>query len=137
MLRALILPFLAFSLAGCVTASPLDMERPSGEWALEQVQGAPAGAPTPTITFESGRIAGFAGCNRYFGQVQQDPNVAAYFGAIGSTRMACPGPAMQMEALFLGKLSDTRAVRVIDGRLVFFGEEDSEIMRFAPAPGSD
>lgn len=135
MIRALV-AFASFAaLCACATAPPLDMERPAGAWRLEHLDGAPSGAPRqPTITFEGDRVAGFAGCNQFFAQVEQDPAASAYFGGIGATRMMCHGPSMEMEQVFLGGLARTRAVRVVDGKLVFFGEGESEIMRFTPAP---
>ncbi|MBI1186597.1 MAG: META domain-containing protein [Alphaproteobacteria bacterium] len=126
--------FVAAALAaGCVTSAPLDMEAPSGAWRLAAIDGAaPPPAPAPTITFEGERVAGFAGCNRYFAGIEQDPNVARYFTGIGATRMACADPAMALESRFLARLGETMSVRVVDGALVFFGDEEVELMRFAP-----
>jgi heat shock protein HslJ len=46
--------------------------------------------------------------------------------------MACPEPAMSLETRFLARLGETMSVRVVDGALVFFGDEETELMRFAP-----
>jgi heat shock protein HslJ len=131
MLRFLALASASLAVA-CATRAPLDMEAPSGGWRLAQIDGAPPRAEPPTITFEGERVAGFAGCNRYFAGIEQDPNVARYFTGIGATRMACPEPAMSLETRFLARLGETMSVRVVDGALVFFGDEETELMRFAP-----
>ncbi|NWG54429.1 MAG: META domain-containing protein [Hydrogenophilaceae bacterium] len=119
--------------AACATSAPLDMEAPSGAWRLAAIDGAPPSGEAPTIAFEGDRVAGFAGCNRYFAAIEQDPNVARYFTGIGATRMACPEPAMSLETRFLARLGETMSVRVVDGVLVFFGDEEVELMRFAPS----
>ena len=125
--------FVFLALAGCAAPPPLSMERPSGAWVLDRLAGAPTGdLQRPTITFEGDRISGFAGCNRYFGQRATEPNVAAYFSGIGATRMACIGPAMELERSFLAGLDRARDARVVNGLLVLFDVSDHEVMRFAP-----
>jgi heat shock protein HslJ/membrane-bound inhibitor of C-type lysozyme len=55
---------------------------------------------------EGGRILGFTGCNRYFG----DANVARdalSLGGIGSTRRACAPALMGQEQRFLNALNDS------------------------------
>jgi heat shock protein HslJ len=124
--------------AGCAAPPPLSMERPSGAWILERLAGAPNGSlQKPTITFDGDHVSGFAGCNRYFGQRATDPNVATYFSGVGATRMACVGPAMELEQVFLAGLDRTRDARVVNGLLVLFDADDHEIMRFAPGAGAE
>jgi len=119
--------------AACVTSAPLDMAAPSGAWRLAAMDGAAPPSPeAPSITFEGERVSGFAGCNRFFAAIESDPSADGYFSGIGSTRMACPDPAMSLEARFLQRLGQTRSVRVVDGALVFFGAEEAELLRFAP-----
>jgi heat shock protein HslJ len=125
--------FALLTLAGCASPPPLNAAPPSGEWVLESLDGSiNGGLERPTITFSGGRISGFAGCNRYFGQRAAEPG-APYFSGIGATKMACIGPAMELEQRFLAGLDSTRDARVVDNRLVLFDADDREIMRFTQA----
>ncbi|MGE0828094.1 MAG: META domain-containing protein [Hyphomonadaceae bacterium] len=125
------------ALAACATpAEPLPTEAPRGVWELENIAGAANAndAPQrPTAEFEGARISGFAGCNRYFAEREADPNVARYFRGVGATRMYCEGPGMALETAFLERLGNTMNVRVIDGKLIFYGDSEVELMRFRPA----
>src|SRR5688572_11404862 len=64
------------------------------EWTLRELSGAQAplgaGGRSATLQFDAdtARIAGFAGCNRYFGSYTLEGR-ALRFGAVGMTRMAC------------------------------------------------
>src|SRR5262245_45851888 len=128
-LRALLALIVA---AGCAAPPPLSMARPSGTWVLERLEGAPDGTlQRPTITFDGEHISGFAGCNRFFGQRATDPDATTYFSGVGVTRMACAGPPMELEQVFLAGLDRTRDARVVDGRLVLFDADDHQIMRFS------
>lgn len=134
MIKAL-LASLALFVLGCATPPPMDVSAPSGAWELEHLDDAPNDAPRrPTIEFTEDRVAGSAGCNRFTAQRETDSNVAAYFrGGIAVTRMACPGPAMEMERVFLAALERTGDIRVEDGKLRVFDANNHEIMRFRPA----
>ncbi|MGE3249141.1 MAG: META domain-containing protein [Hyphomonadaceae bacterium] len=116
----------------------MDTSAPSGAWELEHLEGAPADAPRrPTMEFSGDGIAGSSGCNRFSARRQTDPNVAAYFReGIALTRMACPGPAMEMERLFIAALGRTADIRVENGLLRVFDAANQEIMRFRPAPAA-
>ncbi len=94
-----------------------------GEWRLVAIDGAPApDAPAPiTLRYEAGRIAGFAGCNRYFASLEAGEGDVLTVGPTGATRMACPEPQMALESRFLGVLSAIRAARASDGELVLRG----------------
>jgi heat shock protein HslJ len=86
-------------------------------------------APTePEITFAylDGRIAGSAGCNRYFADVTPG-EIAREFelGPIGATRKACSPPTMSDERRFLSALQGARGFSFVGGRLAlsFVSEE--------------
>jgi len=99
----------AFSLVGCRTSQQL-----VGTWSLETLE-ATAGSPplpapgrtTPRITFEApdergqGKLTGFGGVNRFFGNYQVGSGSIA-IGALGATRMAGPTELMNMEKVLLG-----------------------------------
>jgi heat shock protein HslJ len=72
----------------------------------------------PTAVFEGSRVAGFGGCNRYFGQVVEKSPGAIAVGPLAGTRMACPGPAMELESRFLAAMSRMTRYSFVDGRLV-------------------
>jgi heat shock protein HslJ len=55
---------------------------------------------------EGGRILGFTGCNRYFGNVTIAGDTFSLLG-IGSTRRACPPALMGQEQRFLNALNDS------------------------------
>lgn len=65
-----------------------------------------------TLTFDatSGRIAGYGGCNRWFGawSVEGDGSLASK--PFGSTQMACPEPQMAIEAAYLGLLTSAASL---------------------------
>jgi heat shock protein HslJ len=119
------------ALAAC--ASPMAMDR-DGSWELAALRGAPAGVPTPNLRIDDTQISGFAGCNRYVGQIESDPNVAAFFrGSLAVTQMYCEGAPMQIEQAFLEALAQTGDMRSVGDDLVVFDTQNREIMRFRRA----
>jgi heat shock protein HslJ len=115
-------------LVACASHARVDRD---GAWELAALPGAPEGAPRPQLTIDDVEISGFAGCNRFFAQIESDPNVAAFFrGSVGATRMYCQGAPMVMERAFLEALERTGDARIVGGELVFFDTQSQEIMRF-------
>jgi heat shock protein HslJ len=116
----------ALALAACAhapeAAAPAATDSLAGtNWVL-----ASRALEPPTLSFTDEGAAGFAGCNRWFGTFTQDAD-GARFSGVGSTRMMCPEPAMNIERNFLSQLERTRAVRV-DGRtLTLLDEAGAEI----------
>lgn len=93
-----------------------------GEWRVTAL----AGVPLPegiaiTLGFEDSnglRVAGQAGCNRYFGTATLQDG-ALRFGQVGATMMACPDAQMQAERHFLSLLSEVDAFAItMQGQLV-------------------
>ncbi|MCB8926789.1 MAG: META domain-containing protein [Ardenticatenaceae bacterium] len=96
-------------------------------WLLEQFgpEGeATAVLPDTTITlnFTDEGVNGTAGCNSYFGDMTQAGS-ALSFGALGSTRMACPEPIMQQENDYLAALGTVSTFSLADGQLTLQYEE--------------
>lgn len=116
-------------LAAC--AAPTVPNR-DGEWRLAELAGAPADAPTPTLTIVDADIGGFTGCNRFSGRIEEDPNVAAFFrGDVAVTEMYCEAEnAMAMERVLLDALYRTGDIRREDEGLVFYDVNAQPIMRF-------
>jgi heat shock protein HslJ len=78
---------------------------------------ASAGKRAPMINFEAdGKVTGFGGCNRFFGGYSQSGERLS-FSAIGATRMACPGKAMEVEQDFFDMLNKVAAARLEGGKL--------------------
>lgn len=72
------------------------------------VQGALASLPEDNpITLglaEEGRVGGFDGCNRYFGEFRIENGHQIVQGPMGATLMACPDGRMDLEQAFLRNL---------------------------------
>ena len=107
------------------------------EWELRELNGVPAplgtGGRRATIRFEadSARVAGFAGCNRYFGGYALD-GMTIRFGAVGMTKMAC-AEGMTLEQQLSAALEATRRYELAGGRLTLLGESGSAVARFERA----
>jgi heat shock protein HslJ len=77
----------------------------NSEWLLKNLNGSDvADNAQATLAFpEEGKIAGKGSCNRFFGTAEIKGD-AIKLGPLGSTRMACPEPAMNQEAKYLEAL---------------------------------
>jgi len=76
-----------------------------------------------------GELAGQGGCNRFFGRYRIAGD-AIGIGPLGATRMACPAPAMELEAAFFAALEAARTFRRDRTRLVLLdvdGHEQAEL----------
>lgn len=126
----LLLPFVV-GVIGCRQppgpAGPVDFRAAAAgaEWELIELAGQPApagvGGRRATIRFEpdTARVAGFAGCNRYFGTYTVD-GTALRFGAIGMTRMAC-AEGMGLEQQLGAALEATRSYTLNANQLTLMG----------------
>jgi heat shock protein HslJ len=107
--------------AGSEVQGRLSIAVLEGEWTLVEQDGQalPAGAQPPTIVFDGTRIAGFGGCNRYGGQLQEvaPGEFAPGPHALVSTRMACEGPQSAIEDRYFAALARVGRYGFVDGRL--------------------
>jgi heat shock protein HslJ len=89
-------------------------------WILVSIDGVPVSPVDrpPTAVFEGSRVAGYGGCNRYVGQVVEKSPGAIAVGPLAGTRMACPGPAMELESRFYSAMSRVTRYGFVGGRLV-------------------
>jgi heat shock protein HslJ len=124
--------FVGLILGGCATTMELEGSR----WRLTEVDGAPAIPASDEraahIVFERSptpRVSGSTGCNRFVGSYESSGS-SLTFGAIASTRMACPD-AMAQERAFEQALQDVRQWRAEDGELELLDEQDTVRLRFA------
>ena len=82
--------------------------------------------PQVTLVFKGDRATGTSGCNRYFTKAQEVGMPGDMtFGPIGSTRRACPEPAMELEARYLKALQGTMKYNFLAGQLVLNVKEDN------------
>ena len=90
------------------------------EWVLRAwSSGGPAPeGPAVTLSFAEGRLAGHAGCNRYFASAQDgDMPGDIIIGPAGATKMACPDPQMAVENRFLAQLAGVTKYSFVVGKL--------------------
>ena len=75
------------------------------------------------VRFESdGNIRGHGGCNGFFGSLEKT-DAGVKVGPLGSTKMACPEPIMNLEQNFLESLQATTTFEVNGERLTCLDDE--------------
>ena len=119
------------ALAGCNSGNPMGPERndaPAGgtggmivgpTWRLVSIDGQPPieGTTLTAIFSEDARVAGSAGCNRYFGRANAVTG-RMRVGPLGSTLMACEANGvMTQEQRFLELLQASSSYSVIGDEL--------------------
>ncbi len=126
----LCLPVLAAGCAG--TAAPPAPVLVGTEWRLESLGGKDLPASSQaSLTFpESGRVAGNAPCNRFFGTYTQTGQKLS-FSQMGSTRMACIGTAAEQETRYLAALQKATGFEVDGGRLILRLSGQEPPLRFS------
>ncbi len=71
-----------------------------------------------TATFQSGKVAGNAGCNQYFASYEVNGNNITVEPTIGSTMMFCaPEEVMQQETDYLATLGSAASFEIVNGQL--------------------
>ena len=133
----LIVLAVAGALAGCSLAQDERDELAERvydrNWVVSQVLGTPAapGVIATLLIEDDGKVSGNAGCNGFFGSAIIDKN-AISFGNLGTTRMACPEPAMGQEDRMLAALDSTRGYRLDAQELVLLDADGNPVLRFSP-----
>jgi heat shock protein HslJ len=100
------------------------------EWTVTDLDGQPLPAEAGvTIGFAAdGGISGRSGCNRYAGRAELSDG-GLRIGPLALTRMACPEPAMQIEAAMMAALAAVERFEIAaDGTLVLHGAA-AELLR--------
>ncbi len=107
---------------------------PHGAWVAEEIGGAAVAADVAsTLTIGTdGAVSGSGGCNRYRGRAEIASGTIA-FSPLATTRMACPGPAMEQEGRFLAALVAARRFRIEGGRLMLSAEDGGVLARLGRA----
>lgn len=104
-------------------------------WEVTFLQGVDAArAPrAPTLEFlDAERAAGHSGCNQMTGPWLSEGG-GLTFGAMATTRMACPEPVAAIETAFLDALDRTRASARVGDELVLQGAGGVLLARLRPA----
>ncbi len=86
-----------------------------------------------TVSFEAGRVHGFAGCNQFMGSYSLDGG-RLVLGMLGGTMMACPEPAMSVENRFLKSFAGALNVAVAGSTLTLAPANGGEALQFERAP---
>lgn len=101
------------------------------EWKLESMRIGETiftpGHAVPTLTFtEDHKVAGFAGCNRFFGGYTLTGRVIS-FGNIGATKMFCDD-TMSIEDAYLHLLSAERRALFSESKLILSADDGSQMV---------
>jgi heat shock protein HslJ len=117
---------------GSSVIGTLSLETLEGtNWVLQD-DNADSELPPITLVFDSGKVSGSAGCNRFNGTVTGGVTASnIQVGPLMTTRMACPGPLMQREQDFLERLGQSEVFSFMSGDLVLSGA--SGRLDFSPA----
>ncbi|HET9063560.1 MAG TPA: META domain-containing protein [Candidatus Binatia bacterium] len=87
-------------------------------WSLSALPGSSSVSDRQvTMRFESGRVHGTDGCNRYSAPYSTSPDGFQLTAPVVSTKMACPEPVMKQAEAFLAALAKARGARIDDGHL--------------------
>lgn len=108
------------AMAVTVGASQHEAQKLLGAWQVTTINGVqvPDGIAVDMTFDTDGRIAGRGGCNRFFGSYAPTGK-GLRIGSVAMTRMACPKPAMDVEARFTSALeSVAHTARDAEGRLI-------------------
>ncbi len=99
-------------------------------WIASQIDGQPVvpGIVSDLLIAADGKVSGNAGCNSYFGSAIVD-NDAMAFGNLGTTKKACPGPAMGQEDRMLQALDSTRGYRLDQEDLLLLDAGGNTVLR--------
>ncbi len=76
-------------------------------------------------------VAGHAGCNAYFGNLEIKGQSLA-FKQIGLTRMLCEPESMDTESRYMNALNSTRSARIEKGVLELLDAQGKVLWRFKP-----
>ena len=91
----------------------------ANEWTLVEMDGQPLPPEldAPLIHFETDRVRGFAGCNRFTAPVQETAPGQIDIGAAAAEKKACPPPQMELEQKFLQQLDAVSRYGYLAGQL--------------------
>ncbi|WP_299017986.1 META domain-containing protein [uncultured Photobacterium sp.] len=130
-------------LMGCEadTKPGFSKQKLHGNWVLTKIDGKditiaePQTVPNMAIDTEL-KVAGFSGCNRFFGQVELAKGYKLRVVAMGATKMACvPEDQAQIESVMTKSLQKWNSVALENKILTLTSEQ--HILTFIPTDYSD
>lgn len=100
--------------------SPSDLATPlQGDWDIVQINDARVSSDRPyRLTFADNKVAGFAGCNRFFGVTMQQGATIA-FGDLGATKMACMGQGGEDENTVWAMMNTQMTVQMVSEDMAY------------------
>ena len=121
---------ISLSLAACA-GQPAAPSLTGTEWRLEALgDSAVMERSQATLAFpEAGRVAGNGSCNRFFGSVRIAQGHIG-FDQMGSTKMACMGPANGQETRYLAALQKAERYEVQGRTLLIHVNGMAQPLRF-------
>lgn len=126
---------LGVGLTGCAKSGP-DPAKLEGKWRLESFGPADDFAPDPTVTtemkLEGGQASGKGGVNQFSGPYEAKDDGSLTFGAIVSTKMAGPEPAMTQENKFFEALGKTKRFDFNGEKLVLGSSNNDTLAVLVP-----
>lgn len=85
--------------------------------------------PNFLINLKTLKVAGFSGCNRFFGSITTEKNDLS-FHSMGGTKMACED--FTVENLFITTIPEVKSFSFNEGYLQFKSETNEVIMTMKP-----
>lgn len=82
------------------------------------------------IKFSEGKLAGSAGCNRYFGGYELEGDQVRFTSQMGSTQMACVPPTADQEQRYLALLPQATSWNQEPGHLTLSDKEGTSLLEF-------
>lgn len=86
-------------------------------------------APNFTINLETMKVAGFSGCNRFFGSIKTQDNSLS-FHEMGGTRRACPD--FTVENLFITTIPEVTSFEFKNNKLQLLSKSSEVLMVLKP-----
>lgn len=109
----------------------------AGKWTLQEMNGTALkaadfsrGLPQLELQPETGKAMGNGGCNRISGELKLTGEQVS-FGAMISTRMACPGPAMTFENNYLKLLSEKTFTYQVENNRLTLKQNGTPVLVYA------
>lgn len=104
----------------------------SSQWRLVSLNNAAVTntARPLTLGFEAGKLSGFSGCNRFFGNYTSSRDGVFSAGPIGATKMACGGEQDLLEQQYLNRLAQARQYAVSVGQLQLLDAAHNVLLTF-------
>lgn len=122
----------ALVLVACATGGSLDgTSWRLTEWTISSIDPAQV---TITAKFADGQVGGSGGVNSYGGPYTAGPGDAFKVGAVTSTLMAGPEPAMRGETAYFALLGKTASYRIEGEKLTLFDANGNESLIFTKTP---